>query len=201
MTDTLRIGQIGIAHTHASKLVDAPSLTVLERLNAELVGIHEPDPAMFAERSRRDTFARFRAGSTPEYYHRNHVDRYEGGIMIEENCHLVDQVAWMFGKADRVHPFFRSSARGFENMPGGTDVGLILFPTGALRSMVSRALSYSSPSSHPISNSASEKRNRRTKPAGSISKSSLDPAISATSKRSSGWPAVSASRCFRRSTT
>ena len=227
MTDTLRIGQIGIAHTHASKLVDAPSLAVLERLNAELVGIHEPDPAMFTERSGRDTwqgvnwiddpqeifddnsisvvfietwpwdciewgrraleagkhihldkppgtsvealrelydiaaaaglfiqmgyqwrftpglelvqqwvrdgllgrvtFARFRAGSTPEYYHRNHVDRYEGGIMIEENCHLVDQVAWMFGKADRIHPFFRSSARGFENMSDGTDVGLILF--------------------------------------------------------------------------
>ena len=56
MTDTLRIGQIGIAHTHASKLVDAPSPAVLQRLNTELVGIHEPDAAMFAERRARDTW-------------------------------------------------------------------------------------------------------------------------------------------------
>ncbi len=33
----------------------------------------------------------------------------------------------MFGKADRIHPFLKSAARGFENMPDGTDLGLILF--------------------------------------------------------------------------
>lgn len=227
MTDTLRIAQIGIAHTHATKLVDQTARPVLDRLNAELVGVYEPDPAIFAERSDREVwkdvnwiedpqdifaddsisvvfietwpwdcidwgrralqadkhihldkppgtdvealrhlyaiadsaglfiqmgyqwrfnpgleliqrwvregllgrvnFARFRAGSTPEYYHRNHVDRYAGGIMIEENCHLVDQVAWMFGKADRIHPYLQSSARGFEAMPEGTDLGVIVF--------------------------------------------------------------------------
>ena len=235
MTDPLRIAQIGIAHTHATKVVDATAHPVLERLNAQLVGIHEPDPAMFAERGGREVwqdvnwvedpqeifdddtisvvfietwpwdcidwgrralqagkhihldkppgtsvaqlrelydiaesaglciqmgyqwrynpgleliqrwvregllgrinFARFRAGSTPEYYHRNHVYRYEGGIMIEENCHLFDQVAWMFGKADRVHSYLKSSARGFEDMPEGTDLGLIVFEydeTGAM---------------------------------------------------------------------
>ena len=75
----------------------------------------------------RVNFARFRAGSTPEYYHRNYVHRYRGGIMMEENCHLFDQVAWMFGKADRVRPFLTSSARGFENMLEGTDLGVVLF--------------------------------------------------------------------------
>ncbi len=227
MTNPLRLAQIGIAHTHATKLVDAASRPALERLNFQIAGICEPDSAMFAERSGRDAwqgvnwiddpgeifeddsiaavfietwpwdclewgrraleagkhihldkppgatleglrelyeiaaaaglfiqmgyqwrfnpgleriqrwvregllgrihFARFRAGSTPEYYHRNHVHRYEGGIMTEENCHLFDQVAWMFGRADRIHPFLKSSARGFENMPQGTDLGLVLF--------------------------------------------------------------------------
>lgn len=75
----------------------------------------------------RINFARFRAGSEPEYYHRNQLHRYEGGIMIEENCHLFDQVAWMFGKADSIHPFFHSSAKGFDAMPPGIDLGVIVF--------------------------------------------------------------------------
>lgn len=227
MAQTLRIGQIGIAHTHATKVVDPESQPVLRRLDAELVGVHEPDPQMLAARGGREiwsgvrfiddpdeiladdtiavvfietwpwecipwarraveagkhihldkppgtsveelrelyelagrsglciqmgyqwrynpglemiqgwvrdgllgrvNFARFRAGSEPEYYHRNQLHRYEGGIMIEENCHLFDQVAWMFGKADAIHPFLRSSARGFEEMPAGTDLGVIVF--------------------------------------------------------------------------
>lgn len=227
MTERLRIGQIGIAHTHATKLIDSPSHTVLKRLNAELVGVYEPDAAIFAERGSRRiwqktnwiqdpeeiladdsiavifvetwpwdcvewgrraleagkhvhidkppgtsleslrelyeianaqglfvqmgyqwrfnpgfqliqqwvrdgligriTFARFRAGSTPEYYNRNHVYRYMGGIMMEENCHLFDQVAWMFGKADRITSFLTSSSRNFEEMPDGTDLGMVVF--------------------------------------------------------------------------
>jgi predicted dehydrogenase len=222
-----RIGQIGIAHTHATKLVAPEARPVLERMNATLVGIHEPDPKMLAERGGGDVwdgvrwiddpeaifgdesisiifietwpwdcvdwarraidagkhvhldkppgtsvealrelyertaeknlciqmgyqwrynpglemiqgwvadgllgrvnFARFRAGSTPEYYHRNHVYKYSGGIMIEENCHLFDQVAWMFGKAASIHPYMRQVARGFEEMPEGTDLGVVVF--------------------------------------------------------------------------
>ena len=47
--------------------------------------------------------------------------------MIEENCHLFDQVAWMFGKAAAVRPFMRQVARGFYDMPEGTDLGVVVF--------------------------------------------------------------------------
>ncbi len=227
MDKKLRIGQIGIAHTHATKLVTPPSKALLDSLNVELVGIHEPDPAMWEERHAREvwegvrwldtaeellddptidavhvetwpwdciawgrrvleagkhihldkppgnsvpelrslydisasngrfiqmgyqwrfnpglefvqdivkrgligrvTFARFRAGSTPEYYHRNYVHRFPGGIMREESCHLFDQVAWMFGRPDRVTPFLRSDARGFDGMAEGVDNGVVVF--------------------------------------------------------------------------
>jgi len=227
MTGQIRIGQIGIAHTHASKIVDPDSQPVLDRMNATLVGVHEPDPEMLVARGGREiwqgvdwiddpeailgdesisvvfietwpwdciewarraidagkhvhldkppgtsvealrelyeragkqglfiqmgyqwrfnpglemiqgwvaegllgrvNFARFRAGSTPEYYHRNHVHSYNGGIMIEENCHLFDQVAWVFGKAAKIHPYMRQVARGFADMPDGTDLGVVVF--------------------------------------------------------------------------
>ena len=227
MVHKLRIGQIGIAHTHATKLVVPPSKTLLDDLDVELVGIHEPDPALWDERHDRDvwdgvcwldtaeellddptieavhietwpwdcvdwgrrvlesgkhvhidkppgnsvpelnalydiaaskglfiqmgyqwrfnpglrfiqdtvksgligrvTFARFRAGSTPEYYHRNYVHRFPGGIMREESCHLFDQVAWMFGKPDRITSFLHSDARGFDRMDEGVDNGLVVF--------------------------------------------------------------------------
>ena len=226
MAEKLRLGQIGIAHTHASKAVAGPSREVLERLDVELAGIHEPDPAMWEVRHARPEyagvrwidsidelledptiaavlietwpweclgwarqaleagkhihldkppglslpelralyeladasglflqmgyqwrfnpglefvqqavqdeligrvfFARFRAGSVPEYYHRNHVDRYPGGIVQEEACHLFDQVVWMFGRADRITPFLRSDARGYDGFPSGVDNGLVV---------------------------------------------------------------------------
>jgi predicted dehydrogenase len=66
-------------------------------------------------------FARFRAGSTPEYFHRNHVDRYPGGIMQEEACHLFDQAVTMFGRPDRVTSFLHSDAKGFEGIAPGVD--------------------------------------------------------------------------------
>ncbi len=227
MAEQIRIAQIGIAHTHATKAVVPEARELLERLDVTLVGIHEPDAEMLAERGGREVwrdvtwleepetilddesisaifietwpwdciewgrraieagkhihldkppgasveplkelydaagknglfvqmgyqwrfnpglelmqkwvadgllghvnFARFRAGSTPEYYHRNHVYRYQGGIMIEENCHLFDQVAWMFGRAASITPFMRQVAHGFENMPDGTDLGMVVF--------------------------------------------------------------------------
>lgn len=49
MARTLRIGQIGIAHTHATKVVEPDSQSVLRRLDAELVGVHEPDPEMLID--------------------------------------------------------------------------------------------------------------------------------------------------------
>ncbi len=74
----------------------------------------------------RVTFARFRAGSTPEYWHRNHVHRYPGGILEEESCHLFDQAAWMFGKPDRITPFKRSDARAYHGMAHGVDNALVV---------------------------------------------------------------------------
>ena len=226
MADKLRIGQIGIAHTHATKAVAQASRPVLEKLEVEFVGIYEPDAAMWEGRHGREdyagvrwcdtaeeilgdptiaavlietwpwecqdwarraleagkhihldkppgtslpvlrelyelagekglciqmgyqwrfnpglqlaqkivrdgllgrvNFARFRAGSTPEYYHRNHVHRYPGGIMQEEACHLFDQVVYMFGRADRISPFLRSDARGYDGFPDGVDNALVV---------------------------------------------------------------------------
>ena len=227
MPDTLRIGQIGIAHTHATKLVGPPSTAALGRHAVEFVGIHEPDPTMWEARHAgeayqnvrwidsidellddptidavfietwpwecqewakralesgkhvhldkppgtslpglrslyalalekglfiqmgyqwrfnagfeflqqsvrggllgRVTFGRFRAGSTPEYYHRNHVDRFPGGILQEEASHLFDQVVWMFGRADKITPVLRSDAHGFDDLPHGIDNALVVF--------------------------------------------------------------------------
>ena len=221
----LRIGQIGIAHTHATKVAMPEARPVLADRDAELAGVFEPDPAMRDERGGRPvwkdvhwfdtaeqllddpninvvfietwpwesihwatraleagkhihldkppgtslpalralydlaaskrlhiqmgymwrynggllfiqqavkddllgrvTFARFRADSVPEYYHRNHVHRYPGGIMQEEACHLFDQVTWMFGRPDRVTPFLRSDARGFDGFHEGVDNALV----------------------------------------------------------------------------
>ena len=56
MTQTLRIGQIGIAHPHSTKVVEPASKQVLHRLDAELVGVHEPDPEML------DAYKRLRGG-------------------------------------------------------------------------------------------------------------------------------------------
>jgi len=226
MVQTVRIAQIGIAHTHATKAVAGPSRPVLEKLDVEFVGIHEPDLSMWEARHQRDeyagvtwfdaaddllndssiaailietwpweclswarraleagkhihldkppgtslpglralyelardnglciqmgyqwrfnpgfqftqkaahegllgrvTFARFRAGSVPEYYHRNHVHRYPGGIMQEEACHLFDQVVWMFGRPERISSFQRSDARGFDGFPLGVDNALVV---------------------------------------------------------------------------
>ena len=47
MSDRLRFGQIGIAHTHATKCVTDTSRALLEKLNVEFTGIHEPDPEMW----------------------------------------------------------------------------------------------------------------------------------------------------------
>ncbi len=223
----LRIGQIGVAHTHATKAVIPPSRALLERLDVEFVDIHEPDPKLwearhdneayqdvrwiesvdellddptieavfietwpwecqrwarqaleagkhihldkppgtslpglrslyelaeqkglfiqmgyqwrfnagfeFLQDSVRDgllgrvTFGRFRAGSTPEYYHRNHVDRFPGGILQEESSHLFDQMVWMFGKPDKITPFLRSDARGSDGLPEGVDNAVAVF--------------------------------------------------------------------------
>lgn len=49
MAHTLRIGQIGIAHTHSAKAVQWKSLPVLRRLDAEFVGVHGPNPEMLVE--------------------------------------------------------------------------------------------------------------------------------------------------------
>ncbi len=224
---SLRIGQIGVAHTHATKAVTPPSRALLKRLDVEFVGIHEPDPKMwearhdneayqdvrwiesvdqlledptieavfietwpweclewagramqagkhvhldkppgtslpglrslyelaeqkglfiqmgyqwrfntgfeFLQESVRDgllgrvTFGRFRAGSTPEYYHRNHVDRFPGGILQEESSHLFDQMVWMFGKPDKITPFLRCDARGSDGLPEGVDNAIVVF--------------------------------------------------------------------------
>ena len=226
MQKALRMAQIGIAHTHANNAVAPASRAVLERLDAEMAGIYEPDPAMWEARHARleyrdlrwfssvdeilddptvevvfietwpweclywarkalqagkhihldkppglslpmlkslyeiaddkglfiqmgymwrfhpgfnfvqqvvkdnlmgrVTFARFRAGSVPEYWHRNHVHQFPGGILQEESCHLFDQAVWMFGKPDRITPFKRSDARGYEGMPPGIDNALVV---------------------------------------------------------------------------
>jgi len=221
MGASLRLAQIGIAHTHATKTVDTAARALWPRLGVELSGIFEPDPEMWEARHGREEyadvhwfqspdeiledddipavyietwpwecvewarlaleagkhvhldkppgtslpalrslldlaaerglcvqmgyqwrfnpglqfiqqkikegllgrvfFARFRAGSIPEYYHRNHVDRYPGGIMQEEACHLFDQVVTMFGRADKITSFLRSDAKGFEGIVPGVD--------------------------------------------------------------------------------
>ena len=69
----------------------------------------------------RVTFARFRAGSVPKYWHRNHVHRYPGGILQEESCHLFDQVVAMFGRPDKITSINRSDARGHEQMAEDID--------------------------------------------------------------------------------
>jgi len=69
----------------------------------------------------RVTFARFRAGSVPEYWRRNHVHRYPGGILQEESCHLFDQVVAMFGRPAKVTSINRSDGRGHEQMQAGID--------------------------------------------------------------------------------
>jgi predicted dehydrogenase len=74
----------------------------------------------------RVTFARFRAGSVPEYCHRNHVYRYPGGILQEESCHLFDQVVVMFGRSDRVTAINRSDAKGHDQMPEGVDNAVVI---------------------------------------------------------------------------
>ncbi len=60
MSETLRIAQIGIAHTHATKLVVDASRLVLERLNVEFAGIHEPDSVMWEARHGRTEYASVR---------------------------------------------------------------------------------------------------------------------------------------------
>lgn len=47
--------------------------------------------------------------------------------MREESCHLFDQVAWMFGRPDRITSFLHSDARGFDCMDEGVDNGLVVF--------------------------------------------------------------------------
>ncbi len=218
---SLRFAQVSIAHTHANNALTRDSREMLERHNAEVVGIYEPDAEMrrargdrpeyagmhwyesydeilddpniaavyieswpwecvywarkalrarkhihldkppglsledltslydvaaenglyiqmgymwrfnpgfeFVQQAVKDgligrvTFARFRAGSVPEYWHRNHVHRYPGGILQEESCHLFDQVVAMFGRPDRVTVSNRSDARGHDQMPEGVD--------------------------------------------------------------------------------
>ena len=226
MSTPLRVAQIGIAHTHATKTVVEEARVLWQRLDVEFTGIHEPDREMWETRHGREEydgvhwyqtvdeileddgiaavyieawpwecvqwarraleagkhihldkppgtslpdlrallglagerglcvqmgyqwrynpglqfiqeqvregllgrvfFARFRAGSTPEYYHRNYVHRYSGGIMQEEACHLFDQVVTMFGRADRITPVLRSDARGFDGFPQGVDNALVV---------------------------------------------------------------------------
>ncbi|MDA1348731.1 MAG: Gfo/Idh/MocA family oxidoreductase [Chloroflexi bacterium] len=74
----------------------------------------------------RVTFARFRAGSVPEYWHRNSVHQFPGGIMQEESSHLFDQVVALFGRPDRVTAVNRSDARGFQGMPPGIDNSVVV---------------------------------------------------------------------------
>ena len=226
MSSPLRVAQIGIAHTHATKTVVEEARVLWQRLGVEFTGIHEPDREMWEARHGREEyvgvhwyqtvdellddeeiaavyvetwpwecvawarraleagkhvhldkppgtslpaleslfelaadrrlcvqmgyqwrfnpglqfiqekvregllgrvfFARFRAGSVPEYYHRNHVHRYPGGIMQEEACHLFDQVVTMFGRADRITPVLRSDARGYDGFPEGVDNALVV---------------------------------------------------------------------------
>lgn len=54
MEQTLRIAQIGIAHTHATKVVQPESFPVLQRLDTEFVGVYEPDPEMLSARGGRE---------------------------------------------------------------------------------------------------------------------------------------------------
>ncbi|MBM3934174.1 MAG: Gfo/Idh/MocA family oxidoreductase [SAR202 cluster bacterium] len=226
MPETLKVTQIGIAHTHANNALAAASRPVTKQLNMEMAGIYEPDPDMWEARHKRPeyadipkfdsvdqilndpsikavfiqtwpweclywarlalqagkhihldkppglslpmlkelyalaaskglfiqmgymwrfnagfewaqkavkdgligrvTFARFRAGSVPEYWNRNHVHQFPGGIMQEESCHLFDQAAAMFGRPDKITPILRSDARGFEGMPPGVDNAIVI---------------------------------------------------------------------------
>ena len=56
MAEQIRIAQIGIAHTHATKAVVPEARELLERLDVTLVGIHAPDAEMLAERGGREVW-------------------------------------------------------------------------------------------------------------------------------------------------
>jgi|GEM_PF-4835973 len=57
MSDRLRFGQIGISHTHATKCVTDTFRALLEKLNVEFTGIHEPDPEMWKARHGRKEYS------------------------------------------------------------------------------------------------------------------------------------------------
>jgi predicted dehydrogenase len=98
----------------------------------------------------RVTFARFRAGSVPEYWHRNHVHRYPGGILQEESCHLFDQVVAMFGRPDKVTSINRSDARGHEQMAEGIDnaITIMEFDEQGAMAVIEATATETSPGPH-----------------------------------------------------
>ena len=66
MDKPLRIGQIGIAHTHATKVVQPESQPVLRRLNADFAGVYEPNPEMLTARGGREAWRDVQFFKDPE---------------------------------------------------------------------------------------------------------------------------------------